>query len=186
MIRSFLAIMALLFCTTQVLGAAHWNVDSAKSRLGFTVQWSGEPFTATFKIWKADIVFDPADLAHSQVIATIDLKSEQSDTPDNDDGLKSAQGFSVAQFPTAKFQTTSFKHVSGNNYVALGTLSLHGMNRPVTLPFTLTFSGDSAHMVGKAQVLRTDFGLGQGEWAAPDPIAHEVTINVDLTATRAR
>src|SRR5207302_1375556 len=79
--------------------AAHWTVDRAKSRLGFTVQWSGEPFQATFKSWTADITFDPADLAHAHITAAIDLGSEASDTPDNDDGLKGPEGFSVAQFP---------------------------------------------------------------------------------------
>ena len=182
--RNLIAAVAV-FCTSPA-GAAHWNVEATKSRVGFTVQWSGELFVATFKSWKADIDFDPADLAHSKVTATIDLSSESSDTPDNDDGLKGPQGFSVAQFPTARFETSSFKHASGDNYVATGTLSLHGATRPVTLPFTLTIAGDKAHMAGRAQVLRTDFGLGQGEWAEPTPIAHEVTINVDLTATKAR
>jgi len=185
MTRTSLIAIATLLCATPAFGA-HWNVDASKSRLGFTVQWSGEPFTATFKSWKADIDFDPADLAHSRVMATIDLGSEGSDTPDNDDGLKGPQGFSISQFPTARFETSSFKHGSGNSYTAIGTLSLHGVTKPVTLPFTLLISGDTAHVTGRAQVLRTDFGLGQGEWAAPSPIAHEVAINVDLTATKAR
>jgi polyisoprenoid-binding protein YceI len=185
MIRPIPVAAAALFCVTPALGA-HWNVDAARSRLGFTVQWSGEPFNATFKSWKADINFDPADLAHSHVVVTVDLGSEASDTPDNDDGLKGPQGFSIAQFPTARFDTASFKHGAGNAYMATGTLSLHGMTRPVTLPFTLAIAGDTAHVTGRAEVLRTDFGLGQGEWAAATPIAHEVTINLDLTATKAR
>jgi polyisoprenoid-binding protein YceI len=164
--------------------AAHWTVDAARSHLGFTVQWSNEPFTATFKSWKADIAFDPADLAHSHVVATVDLASEASDTPDNDDGLKGPQGFSVSQFPAARFETTGFVHKSANAYVATGTLSLHGVSRPVALPFTLTIAGTTAHMTGKTTVLRNDFGLGQGEWAAATPIAHEVTIAVDITATK--
>src|SRR5215472_3879771 len=182
--RILVAAAAAVLCVTPALGA-HWNVDAAKSRLGFTVQWGGEPFTATFKSWKADINFDPADLAHSHVVATVDLGSEGSDTPDNDDGLKGPQGFSIAQFPTARFETTSIKHGAGNAYTASGTLSLHGVTKPVTLPFTLAIVGDTAHVTGKAQVLRTDFGLGQGEWAAPTPIAHEVAITLDLTATKA-
>ena len=186
MIARNAAAVTLLLLSSAPAMAAHWTVDATKSRLGFTVQWSGEPFVATFKSWKADIDFDAADLVHSHVTATIDLASESSDTPDNDDGLKGPQGFSVSQFPAARFETTSFKHASGDSYVAAGTLALHGVSRPVVLPFKLTISGDTAHMSGKAQVLRTDFGLGQGEWAGTTPVAHEVTINVDLTATKAR
>lgn len=165
--------------------AAHWTVDRTKSHLGFTVRWSGEPFVATFKSWSADIDFDPNDLPHSRVVATIDLASEASDTPDNDDGLKGPEGFSVARFPTARFETTGFVHKGGEDYVASGKLTLHGLTRPVTLPFALRITGTSAHVAGGAQVLRTDFGLGQGEWAAPNPIAHLVMIDLELTATKA-
>ena len=72
----------------------------------------------------------------------------------------------------------------GNNYAAAGQLTLHGVGRPITLPFKLVLSGDGAHMTGKTIVLRTDFGLGKGEWASAATIAHEVAITVDLVATK--
>lgn len=165
--------------------AARWNVDRAKSHLGFTVNWSNEPFVAKFKSWSAVIDFDPADLTHSHILASIDLGSEASDTPDNDDGLKGPEGFSVAQFPKAQFESTSIVSKGGDNYVAMGKLSLHGVTKPLALPFTLKISGNSAHAAGKVVILRTDFSLGQGEWAGTDPIAHEVAIDLDIMATKA-
>ena len=165
--------------------AAHWNVDYAKSRLGFTVAWSNEPFSASFKAWKADIAFDPADLQHASAVVTVDLASEASDEQDFDDGLKSAQGFQTPQFPLARFATKGFVHKFGNDYVATGTLSLRGVTREITLPFTLTIAGHTAHMTGTARVIRTDFGVGQGTWSAPSPVAHDVTVTIDLTATQA-
>lgn len=165
--------------------AAHWIVDREKSRLGFSVQWSGEPFNAEFKSWTADIDFDPADPARSHASVTIDLSSEASDEPDFDDGLKGAQGFQVTQFPKALFVTDRIARKSADRYVAQGTLSLHGVKRPVTLPFTLSIDGGVAHMHGEAEVLRTDFGLGTGMWAGEDPVAHRVVITVDLQARRA-
>ena len=181
------AIYAALACAALTpASGAQWNVDHAKSRLGFSVLWSGQPFVATFKSWKADIQFDPADLAHSHANVTIDLGSETSAAPDNDDGLKGAEGFAISQFSSARFETTNFAARGGNNYLATGRLTLHGVSRAVALPFALEFSGDNAHMTGKVVVLRTDFGLGKGEWASPATIAHEVAITVDLTATKAR
>ncbi|HEY0301801.1 MAG TPA: YceI family protein [Rhizomicrobium sp.] len=178
------ACAALLFAATPVW-AAKWNVDHGKSRLGFTVLWSGEALNATFKTWKADIEFDPKDLAHARAVVTIDLGSEDSGSPDNDDGLKGPEGFSILQFPSAKFETTGFTAKGGNAYIAAGRLSLHGVVKPVTLPFTLTLNGNTAHLTGKAVVSRLDFGLGTGEWAGETPVAHGVTITVDLTATKA-
>jgi polyisoprenoid-binding protein YceI len=179
-----LAALVLLIAPAAA-AAARWTVDPAKSRLGFTVQWSGEAFNATFKSWKADIAFDPADLPHAKATVNINLDSEDSGSADNDEGVKGAEGFATDHFAAATFETTGFTAKGGNAYVASGRLSLHGITKPITLPFTLTITGNTAHMVGKAVVSRIDFGLGHGEWAAETPIAHAVTITVDLTATRA-
>jgi len=167
--------------------AAHWNVDAAKSKLGFGVQWSGQPFGATFKKWNANIDFDPNDLAHAHVVATIDLASEVSDSPDNDDGVQGAEGFQVSQFPTAKFEATSFTHGTGNQYAAKGFLTIRGVKKPVTLNFQLQITGDKAHVSGTADVMRLDWGLGAGsEWSGEKPVSHKVGIFVELNATKAR
>jgi len=116
----------------------------------------------------------------------VDLASEHSDEADFDEGLKGALGFDVSKFAEAQFRATRIVHDGGDRYVATGTLSLRGITRPLTLPFTLTFTGTSAHMVGQAQVMRTEFGVGQGMWAAPQPVAHQVTVTVDLTASKSQ
>jgi len=180
---------AAIACLTAILvaepaAAAQWSVDYAKSRLGFSVMWGSEPFVAVFASWKANIDFDPADLARARADVRIDLASEQSDEADYDDGLKGAQGFQVSQFPQAHFVTTGFAHKSGNAYVANGLLSIRGVTKAVTLPFSLTIEGGHAHMKGTAAVLRTDFNVGQGMWSAPNPVAREVTVTIDLYATR--
>jgi polyisoprenoid-binding protein YceI len=183
-----LAILPLAFVLAAAAPAsaqpAHWTVDSAKSRLSFSVQWSGEAFSATFKAWRADILFDPTDLAHSRATVAIDLGSESSEFPENDEGLKGAQGFETDKFPTARFDATHFVHGAGNSFTADGTLTLHGITKRVSLPFTLVINGKQAHMTGRTTLLRPDFGLAGGEFAGDTPIGHAVTVNVDLTATR--
>ena len=178
-------IPALLLClAVQPASAAHWTVDYAKSRLGFTVQWSGEPFSASFRKWQADIDFDPDDLPHAHAAVSVDLASETSDEPDFDSGLKGAEGFATTRFPEAQFVTRAFRRMGANAYVADGMLSLHGMSREIRLPFTPGILGRSARMTGTVHVRRTDFALGQGEWAAPDPVAYDVAITIDLVATK--
>jgi polyisoprenoid-binding protein YceI len=179
--------LAIVVCLTlSPAAAARWNVDHANSRLGFTVRWSDEPFVATFQSWNAAISFDPSNIANAKVVVSIDLGSEASDSPDNDDGIKGPEGFAISQFPAARFETTSFTAKGGNSYVAEGRLTIHGTSRPIALPFTLMITGNKAHVTGRVVVLRTDFGLGKGEWASASTIAHEVAITIDLTATKAR
>ena len=182
--RYGLSSLIALAVTASPAAATHWTVDYATSRLGFAVQWSGEQFSAEFRRWNADIDFDPADLAHARVSVTIDLSSETSDEPDFDSGLKGAQGFETSRFPAARFVAKAFTAKSANAYETTGTLSIRGVTRDVTLPFTLAISGRTAHMKGTTRVVRTDFGVGQGDWAAPTPVARDVTVTVDVTATK--
>jgi polyisoprenoid-binding protein YceI len=182
--RRLLAVLLFAPLLATPAWAAGWTVDTAKSRLGFTVQWSNEPFNAVFKSWKADIDFDPADLAHARASVSIDMASEASDEDEFDGGLRGVFGFEVSKFPTAKFLATNFVHKTGNDYVATGTLTIRGVTKPVTLPFTLAISGKTAHMTGTAQIIRLDFNVGEGEWAGDKPVSHAVTVTVDLTATR--
>ena len=176
-------VVAAALCFTPVW-AAHWTVDAAKSKLGFTVAWSGEPLNGVFKSWKADIDFDPADLAHSHVVAIVDTRSLATDYADGDDGIKGALGFAVDSFPTARFETTAIKTAPGGSYVADARLTTRGVTRPVTLPFKLAIQGNQAHVTGRTTVVRTDFGVGQAEWADSKPVAHQVTVTLDLVATK--
>ena len=81
-ILTAIAAAATLFAAASAF-AANWSVDTAKSKLGFTAMWSKEPFTAVFRTWKADIAFDPADLAHAHADVTVQLASEASDEDDS-------------------------------------------------------------------------------------------------------
>jgi polyisoprenoid-binding protein YceI len=179
----------VLFAAAFVLAAmpasaAHWTVDAAKSHLGFSVVWSKEPFTGVFRAWKADIEFDPADLAHSHVAVAVETGSEFSDSPDSDEGLKGTVGFAVDKFPTARFEADKFQRLADGSYLADAKLTIRGITQPLHVAFKLALDGKRAHMTGKATLDRTAFGVGQGEWAAPTPVAHEVTVSVDLTATK--
>jgi polyisoprenoid-binding protein YceI len=182
--KFMLSVLAAGLLAAAPAQAAQWNVDYSHSKLGFTVVWANEPFSASFKSWKAAIEFDPADLAHARADVTIDIASEASDESDFDSGLQGAEGFAATQFPTAHFVATKFQHGAGNHYTANGTLTLKGITKPVALAFTLAIEGKTVHMTGVAHVTRTDYGVGRGEWAAPTPVAHDVKVNIDLTATR--
>ncbi|HSM95996.1 MAG TPA: YceI family protein [Rhizomicrobium sp.] len=173
--------LALLAAPAQ---AAHWNVDAAHSKLGFTVSWAKQPFTATFQTWKANIDFDPSNLAASKADVTIAIASENSGDSDTDGNIQGGIGFDAARFPAAHFVTTGFTHKSGNDYVAQGMLTLKGVTKPVTLPFKLVIDGKKAHMAGTAVVMRNQFGVGSGEWAVPATVAWDVKVNIDITATQ--
>ncbi len=180
--RFAVAALALLLSISPAL-AANWDVDRAKSKLGFSVNWGGQPFTGTFTRWKARIAFDRSRLDQAKVDVSIDLSSLTSGDADTDDSVKGAYGFEVAKYPIARFLATKFMRKDDGSYVADGTLTIKGVSKPVSLPFSLVNKGDRVHVVGRTAISRVDFNIGTGEWAKPTPVSYQVTVNVDLTAT---
>lgn len=181
-----LAAAALAFAPALALAAPpSWVVDKAASRLTFTSAVSGQAFTGRFSRWDAVIHFDPKDLAHCDVTATIDVTSAATGSGDRDAELPDQDWFWTSHFPRASYIARSFQTAGPGRYVAIGVLTVRGVAKPLSLPFALTINGAAAHMTGVIALNRLAFGVGQGEWAATDTVPANVTVNVDLTARRA-
>jgi polyisoprenoid-binding protein YceI len=163
---------------------AKWLVQPG-STLGFASAWSGAPVTGRFDRWKADILFSPDALARSKVTVSIDVASVNTGDQQRDAVLPSADWFDAAGHPKAVFTASRFEKVGADRYLAHGTLQLKGVTKPQDLSFRLTITGDEAQVTGTANLDRTAFGVGQGEFAATDQIPGKVAVQVALKAKRA-
>ena len=182
-----LAVTALLALAPAAALAAPpaWTVDKAASRLTFSSSASGQAFTGTFKTWNAVIHFDPKDLAHSDVAATIDIGSAATGNGDRDAEIPDQDWFWTSHFPRATFVAHGFQAAGPGRYIAPGMLTIRGVAKPLTLPFTLAITGPTAKMHADVQLNRLAFGVGQGEWKATDSVPAGVGVHIDLTARRA-
>ncbi len=178
------AAVLLVFGAATATRAATWAVDPGKSKLGFTGQQSGAPFSGRFKTWTATIDFDPAKPDAGHVSATVDVASATTDDAQKDEAMPGSDWFDAANFAKATFEATGFTPKGPDSYETVGKLTLRGLAKNVTLPFTLTIAGDQAHAVGKTKLVRTDFGVGQGSWSSGDMVALDVDIDLDIVATR--
>ncbi len=161
-----------------------WMVQPG-SRLGFTAQYSVEPVTGTFRKWSARIKFCPDDLPRASFAATISLASADTRDPSRDENLRGPSFFDVARFAQARFTASGFKALAPGRYAASGTLSLHGVSRPVRLVFNLKVVGDTADAQGSTTLSRLAFGVGSDEWTATDQIPDPVTVQFTIRARRA-
>jgi polyisoprenoid-binding protein YceI len=177
----------MIFAPSLALAAAPlWVVDKAASHLAFSSSVTGAPFTGVFKRWDAVIHFDPKDLAHSDVTATIDMASAATGNGDRDAELPDQDWFWTSHFPSATFVAHGFQAAGPGRYLAPGVLTIRGVAKPLTLAFALTVTGNSARMsAGNLQLNRLVFGVGQGEWKATDTVPAGVNLNLQLMAHRA-
>jgi polyisoprenoid-binding protein YceI len=149
-------------------------VQAPGSALTFAGKYQGEVFTGRFPAFATRLSFDPAQLANAKLDVAIPLASATTGNDDYDDELRGGDFLASAKFAQARYTATKFRALGGNRYAADGTLSLRGMDKPVTLEFTWT-PGAKPVLSGKATVSRLAFGVGGGDWAdtslIPDAIA---------------
>lgn len=172
------ALLALL--ATPALAADY--VQAPGSSLAFGGMYQGEAFSGRFPGFSTTLAFDPADLASARLDVTIPMAGATTANADYDTEMRGDAFFAVARFPQARYTATRFRSLGGNQYAADGTLSLHGIDKPVTLTFTWT-PGTQPVLAGKATVRRLDFDVGGGDWADTSLIPNEIAISTRVLFT---
>jgi polyisoprenoid-binding protein YceI len=183
LILSF-AIATLALCGPAA--AAEWQVIAAKSRLGFEGTAAGVSFKGSFKRWQAQISFDPSDAAGGRAVVTVDMTSAETGDPQKDEALPRSEWFDIKAFPTATFEVRSFRAKDATSYEAVATLRIRDVRKDVVVPMTIEVAGDTLHASGHLDLVRTDYGVGQGSWRSGQWVGLQVTATFDVTAARMR
>ena len=182
---ALVAALALLAVPAIAAPAPAWTVDKAASHVGFQGAMNGQSFNGGFSRWDATIAFDPNNLPASKVTAVIDTGSAKTGDQTRDEALPTDDWFSVKVFPRATFVSRKITAAGPGRYVAQGDLTIRNAIHPVTLPFALAITGDTAKMAGSLALDRAAFGVGQGQFKTGDTVALKVGVNIAVTARKA-
>ncbi|MDR3709011.1 MAG: YceI family protein [Capsulimonadaceae bacterium] len=170
--------------------AGTWNVDPMHTSVSFTITHMGiSKVPGRFTDLAGTIVADPAHVAKSSVQFTIQATSVDTQVAARDTHLRSKDFFDVAQYPTITFESTKIVKVKGNQYRALGNLTMHGTTRPIVLPFTVA---GPVEMMGTSRIglttqitlKRSDYGVGDPKFAAV--LGDNVDVVISLEAVAAK
>lgn len=166
--------------------ATAWTADPAGSRLDFTATQAGGEFDGAFRRFRAEIAFDPADLAGSRFQVEIETASAATGDKDRDQTLAGNDFFATTRWPTARFEADRFIALGGDRYEARGRLTIRDVTREVRLPFRFqpAAGGAEAGMRGGTTIRRLDYGVGQGEWGDTTLVGNEVRIRFELRLHR--
>jgi len=130
------------------------------------------------------IHLDGQDMSKSSVNADIRTDTVDTDNATRDKDLHSERFFDVEKYPEIKFQSTSVQR-RGDDYVAIGNLTIKDVTKQVALPFTLT----QADVRGKKKLgIETSLTINRLDYHVNyDPtgttVSKEVKIDIDLEAT---
>jgi polyisoprenoid-binding protein YceI len=178
--RKSIFVALLAFAALPALAADY--VQAPGSTLAFAGKYQDEVFVGRFPGFATMLSFDPAQLAAAKLDVAIPLASATTGNSDYDGEMRGEAFFASAKFPQARYTATKFRSLGGNQYAADGTLSLHGIDKPVTLTFTWT-PGAQPVLAGKATVRRLDFDVGGGDWADTGLIPDEIAISTRVVLT---
>jgi polyisoprenoid-binding protein YceI len=173
--------LAAVLLAARPAAAAEWKIDAAKSRLGFTGTMAGLPFEGRFRHWEGRISFDPAEADHGRAAVTVDMSSAETGDRQRDEALPQRDWFDAKTFPNATFEAQSFRSKAGTSYEAVGTLTIRDVKKQVAMPTTIEVSGNHLHARGHLDLVRTDYGVGQGSWASGQWVALNVIATFDVT-----
>jgi polyisoprenoid-binding protein YceI len=149
---------------TYTLDPAHTYPSFAADHFGGMSVWRGK-----FNTTSGKVVYDK-DAKSGSIEVTVDMSSINFGMPKLDEHAKSPEIFDAAKYPTATYSGKFTKFNGATPTEAQGTLTMHGVTKPVTLVINSFVC--RPHPVTKKEVCgadasatfsRADFGVNYGE-----------------------
>ena len=152
-----------------VPAVSRWELDPENSSVSFVCKHVRSNVRGMFPQPSGTVILDEATPANSRITATIDPSRVTTGVDERDTHLKSADFFDVARFPTITFVSSGVARSSPTSYAVTGTVTIHGIARPVTLAVTAPPPFEHAGGVRRGieattSINRKDFGLA---WEFP-------------------
>jgi polyisoprenoid-binding protein YceI len=159
--------------------AGAYKLEKSHATLIFKINHLGfSNYTARFKKFDAELLFDPTKLAASTLTATVDARSLETDFPypeqiDFNKELQNKDWLNTAQFPEMKYVSKKIDLIgdkSSNKMRINGELTLRGITKPVVLEATYN-GGYAGHPMdpharigfsAQGVLKRSEFGMTYG------------------------
>lgn len=151
--------------TAAATAVRTYQIDRAHSEVEFQVRHLLSKVRGRFSDFDGTIAFDPEQPQESSVEFQIRAASIDTGVPDRDAHLRSADFFSVEEFPVLTFTSTKVTPRGQDHFEVSGDLAIRGVTRRVTL--AVPYLGAAKDPWGNEKVAfeteitlnRKDFGL---------------------------
>jgi polyisoprenoid-binding protein YceI len=137
------------------IAAQNWQIAD-----GYNIAFSSDDAGGVFKGFKGSIAFDEQNPAASKFDVTIDVSTINTGNGLQNKHAKSDEWFDVAKYPQIRFVSKSIAK-TGNGYQVTGDLTLHGVIKTITFPFTFKKTPAGGEFAGSFTVNRNDYKLGK-------------------------
>jgi polyisoprenoid-binding protein YceI len=145
-----------------------YNLDKSHSSIGFRVKHMGlVDVPGYFRDFTGTVKYDGKDATKSTVEFSAKMESVDTGVAGRDKHLRNADFFEVEKYPEMTFKSTKIEK-KGKNYLLTGDLTMKGVTKQISFPFTvagvITDARGNTKMgaVAETTINRRDFGVNYG------------------------
>ena len=184
--RAFLTVSALL-TVSCLANATTYQIDLDHTTVSFKIRHLFSNVVGNFKTFEGTIDYEAGKPETWKTQGFIDAASIDTNVPERDKHLRSADFFEVEKFPKIEFRSTGVKDATDTSAKLEGVLQLHGVEKPVILDVEIHGVGKDpwgnvrAGFTATTKINRKDFGLNWNEALETGQllVGEEVTITIE-------
>jgi polyisoprenoid-binding protein YceI len=181
---------------------ARYQLDAAASRVVIHVGksgvfgFAGHEHEVVAPALRGSVAADPDRIGQASVEVTFDaaaLRVTGAGEPAGDVAevqrtMLGPECLDAARFPTIHFVSTAVmglgRQPDGHRAAIRGTLTLHGVTRPITLPARIEFKNDGVEASGSVTIRQTEFGIRPISKGGVVNVKDELPVDWRLVARR--
>ena len=169
-----------------------WDIDKAHSNIYFDIRHTFATVRGLFNDFSGTILLDTENNDNSQVAFEVDVKSINTNIPKRDTHLLSDDFFAADTYPMMTFKSTRVRHVSDNQYILNGNLTIKGVTKEIAVPFTYLGMRENplmketivAGFEAEFTINRLDYHVGDGKFYEMGVIGKDVRILITIEAIK--
>jgi polyisoprenoid-binding protein YceI len=170
-----------------------WTLDPAHTRIGFVARHAMvTKVRGSFNEFEGTAALDGANPANSHAEVTIKAASIDTRNAQRDEHLRSNDFLAMEEHPEITFISTGARQVDDTTFELTGDLTIRGVTKSVTIPFTFEgaakdpFGNVRAGFEGSVAINRKDWGV---TWNAALEgggvlVSDKVTLEFEISAIK--
>jgi polyisoprenoid-binding protein YceI len=170
--KSLIFLASVMLCSFSFMVLKDWEIQQ-----GCVIRFDGKYAHGTFDKLQGSLRFDPENPASARFDVTIDVNSIETGIALKNKHAKSEKWFDAEKFPLIRFVSSEVVRLD-TSFLVRGDLEIHGITRPVAIPFSFRQHDGNSLFYGQFNVNRADFGIGKATGKASDSTHVEVLVPV--------
>jgi polyisoprenoid-binding protein YceI len=169
-----------------------WSIDPAHSNVAFAVKHMGiATVRGEFKQFEGTLEIGD-DLSSAKAYGKVKVQSVDTNEPQRDEHLRSADFFDAARFPEIAFECTRIEALDDEEFRMTGRLTVHGVTNDIVLHADVLgtdidlYGNERIGLEVTGKLSRGDYGmkfnqaLGSGNMLVGD----KITLALDISAVK--